>query len=72
MKHSSRQDAGVMYGNEYLFVPCAVGLTVGRLLHLGTVVTFMLGRIFNMVDRIIHILKRLSGTDRLIHWDFEM
>ena len=40
---------GVMYGNEYLFIPCATGLTVGRLLHLGTVQTFLLGRMFNFI-----------------------
>ena len=39
----------VMYGNEYLFVPCATGITVGRLLHLGTVQTFLLGRMFNFI-----------------------
>lgn len=40
---------GVMYGNEYLFVPCAFGITVGRLLHLGTLQTFLLGRLFNFL-----------------------
>ncbi len=44
---------GVMYGNEYLFVPCAFGITVGRLLHLGTFQTFLLGRLFNFLFYLI-------------------
>lgn len=51
---------GVMYGNEYLFVPCAVGLTVGRLLHLGTVATLMLGRAFNFVFYLILLFFSLK------------
>ena len=38
-----------MYGNEYLFIPCALGITTGRLLHLNTVSIFLLGRLFNFV-----------------------
>ncbi len=40
---------GVMYGNEYLFIPCALGITVGRLLRLGTFQVFLLGRLFNFL-----------------------
>ena len=53
---------GVMYCNEYLFVPCAVGVNVGRLLHLGTVATFMLGRIFNFGFYLILLFFSLSNV----------
>lgn len=38
---------GVMYGNEYLFIPCSLGISVARLLHLNTASLFFLGRLFN-------------------------
>lgn len=40
---------GTMYGNEYLFVPCGLGITVGRILGLGTTATMVLGRLFNLL-----------------------
>ena len=40
---------GVMYGNEYLFIPCSLGISVARLLHLNTASLFFLGRLFNFL-----------------------
>lgn len=42
-----------MYGNEYLFIPCSLGITIGRLLHLNTVSIFLLGRLFNFVFYVV-------------------
>lgn len=42
-----------MYGNEYLFIPCSLGITTGRLLHLNTVSIFLLGRFFNFVFYVV-------------------
>ena len=38
-----------MYGNEYLFIPCSLGISVARLLHLNTASLFFLGRLFNFL-----------------------
>lgn len=40
---------GVMHGNEYLFIPCSLGISVARLLHLNTASLFFLGRLFNFL-----------------------
>ena len=42
-----------MYGNEYRFIPCSLGITTGRLLHLNTVSIFLLGRLFNFVFYVV-------------------
>ena len=43
----------VMYGNEYLFIPCSLGISVARLLHLNTATLFFLGRLFNFVFYVV-------------------
>lgn len=43
----------VIYGSEYLFIPCSIGITIGRVAQLGTVSTFLLGRVFNFVFYLI-------------------
>lgn len=44
---------GVMYGNEYLFIPCSLGISIARLLHLNTASLFFLGRLFNFVFYVV-------------------
>ena len=44
---------GVMHGNEYLFIPCSLGISVARLLHLNTASLFFLGRLFNFVFYVV-------------------
>lgn len=44
-------DSGITthYAQKYLFFIPALGITIGRLLGLGTTLTFVLGRIFNLL-----------------------
>lgn len=52
-------NAGVLY-----YVPAAIGLTIGRLLSLGTLPMLMLGRFFNLVMSLLlcyYALRKLPG-----------
>lgn len=42
-------DTGKNYGQDYLYVIPALGLTLARLLHLGSTQMFLLGRFFNLL-----------------------
>ena len=37
----------------YSYLPAAIGLTIGRLLNLNTVMTYLLGRLFNLIVFVI-------------------
>lgn len=42
-------DTGKNYGQDYLYIIPAIGLTLARLLHLGSTQMFLLGRFFNLL-----------------------
>ncbi len=42
-------DTGKNYGADYLYIIPALGMTVARLLHLGSTQMFLLGRFFNLI-----------------------
>lgn len=47
---------------RYIYFPAALGLTVGRLLGLGTTLTYLLGRLFNMlmfVAAVYYAIKKM-------------
>lgn len=40
---------------HYIYIPAALGLTLGRLLGLGTTLTYLLGRMFNMLMFVVAV-----------------
>lgn len=46
-------NAKVVNAPFFLYIPSALGITIGRLLHLGTVPMYYLGRLFNLLSYIV-------------------
>lgn len=58
--------------HSYLYFFCGLGITLGRLLHLAPIVTFLLGRLFNLTIFLIAVtyaLKKIPfGKSVLFVW----
>lgn len=55
-------DTGKNYGQDYLYVIPALGLTLARLLHLGSTQMFLLGRFFNLLFFVLCMSYAIKKT----------
>lgn len=56
----SEQDVPLVKGYDYLYVIPAMGISLGRICHLNTFQTFLLGRLFNLILSVICISMAIS------------
>lgn len=55
-------DTGKNYGEDYLYVIPALGMTVARLLHLGSTQMFLAGRFFNLLFFVLCLSYAIKKT----------
>lgn len=55
-------DTGKNYGEDYLYVIPALGMTVARLLHLGSTQMFLVGRFFNLLFFVLCLSYAIKKT----------